>query len=211
MPALTPERRAKVRENIELAAIRCFVRRGFHGTTTREIAAEAGVSTGGLYAHYPGKEEFFPAIIERYRRVFAQPDNPLLIHFASTRFPDDIPALAEAIEAVIRKHRDFWLLWYVDVLEFGGKHFADSLLQDVPDHPGLRARFKELAGSDRLRVDAKTAFHTVYLHLFNHLIVEVLFRGTKPGVARRAEVQAIADISLHGVLALAASPPPEKS
>lgn len=201
MPTLTPERRAKARENIELAAIRCFVTKGFHGTTTREIATEAGVSTGALYAHYPGKDELFAAIIDRYRVVFAQADNPLILHFAKSRFPDDIPELAEAIEAVIRRHRDFWLLWYVDVLEFGGKHFADSFVQNVPEHPALHARFAELAETERLRVAPEAAFHTVYLHLFNHLIVEVLFRGRKPGVARRAEVQTIADISLRGILA----------
>lgn len=177
------------------------MRKGFHGTTTREIAAEAGVSTGGLYAHYSSKEELFAAIVERYRVIFGQPSNPLQAYFAATNFPDDIPKLAEAIEAVIRTHRDFWLLWYVDVLEFGGTHFAHSFLQDVPAHPALRARLQALTDSGRLRVDAQTAFRTVYLHLFNHLIVEILFRGREPGVARRGEVQAIADISLHGILA----------
>jgi AcrR family transcriptional regulator len=200
MPAITEKRRALVRENIELAAIRCFVRKGFHGTTTREIAGEAGVSTGGVYAHYPGKTELFAASVERYRLIFASPDNPLWMHFGKSEFPDDIEALAAAIEELIRTHRDFWLLWYVDVLEFGGKHFADSFLQDVPDHPSLRARFEVLRASGRLRVDPELAFGTVYLHLFNHLIVEVLFRGRPEGVAQQAQVLAIADISLRGIL-----------
>jgi len=201
MPVLSPERKKKVRENIELAAIECFVTKGFHGTTTRQIAQAAGVSTGAMYAHYPGKDDLFAAIIERYRILFGRADNPLLKHFATSRFPEDIEGLAMAIEAVIRKHRSFWLLWYVDVLEFGGKHFSESFLQDVGlDHPGLLARFAELEAQGSLRMDARLAFRTVYLHLFNHLIVEVLFRNSAPGVAKREEVLAIADISLRGIL-----------
>jgi AcrR family transcriptional regulator len=203
MPALTPERRAQVQEHLEVAAISCFVRKGFHGTTTREIAKEAGVSTGALYAHYQGKQELFSAIITRYRRVFAQDDNPLIQYFAHCHFPDDLPELASAIEQVIRQHRSFWLLWYVDVLEFGGKHFADSFLMDAGlDHPGLKARFDALRANGRLRIDPEVAFRTAYLHLFNHLIVEILFRGDADAdLARSPQVAAITDISLHGMLA----------
>lgn len=39
-----------------LAAITAFSRRGYHGTTTREIAAIAGLSPAALYTHYPTKE-----------------------------------------------------------------------------------------------------------------------------------------------------------
>lgn len=38
-----------------LAAITAFARHGYHGTTTREIAAIAGLSPAALYTHYPTK------------------------------------------------------------------------------------------------------------------------------------------------------------
>lgn len=43
-------------------AIEAFAARGYHGTTTREIAVAAGISTGALYLHYRSKEELLFAI-----------------------------------------------------------------------------------------------------------------------------------------------------
>jgi AcrR family transcriptional regulator len=202
MPIMSDEKRNQVKEHIELGAIRCFVRKGFHGTTTREIAREAGVSTGGLYGHYQGKEELFASVIERYKRLFSEPDNPLLAYFESNNFPDDIPELGKAIEGVINQHRDFWLLWYVDVLEFQGRHFAGSFLDAGPSHPALDARFTELDGGGRLRMPASLAFYVVYMHLFNHLIVQILFSGRESSELDSSLVlSTIEDIALRGILA----------
>lgn len=46
------------------AAVRLFVRQGFHATTTREIATEAGLSVAGVYHHYPSKERLLVTILE---------------------------------------------------------------------------------------------------------------------------------------------------
>jgi AcrR family transcriptional regulator len=37
------------------AAVEAFADRGFHATTTRDIAQRAGLSPAGLYVHYPSK------------------------------------------------------------------------------------------------------------------------------------------------------------
>jgi AcrR family transcriptional regulator len=42
---------------IFLAAIETFSERGFHGTSTRDIAARAGMSPAALYVHFGSKEE----------------------------------------------------------------------------------------------------------------------------------------------------------
>ncbi len=39
------------------AAVAAFAERGFHGTTTRDIAAAAGMSPAALYVHHRSKEE----------------------------------------------------------------------------------------------------------------------------------------------------------
>lgn len=45
------------RKRLEAAALESFAHTGFHGTTTRDIAAEAGMSPAALYVHYKSKEE----------------------------------------------------------------------------------------------------------------------------------------------------------
>ena len=42
---------------ILLAAAKAFAERGFHATTTRDIAAQAGLSPAGLYVYFHSKEE----------------------------------------------------------------------------------------------------------------------------------------------------------
>ncbi|MEV0466716.1 TetR/AcrR family transcriptional regulator [Nocardia tengchongensis] len=54
---LTERRFPEGQRRIFLAAIDAFAERGFHATTTRDIAARAGLSPAGLYVHFGSKEE----------------------------------------------------------------------------------------------------------------------------------------------------------
>src|SRR3954469_24703754 len=40
-----------------IAAVEAFAERGYHATTTRDIAGRAGMSPAALYIHYKTKEE----------------------------------------------------------------------------------------------------------------------------------------------------------
>ncbi|WAC28593.1 TetR/AcrR family transcriptional regulator [Ancylobacter sp. SL191] len=59
-----PARRPEPRRRVLDAAIICFTRSGFHGTSMQQICAEAGMSPGGLYRYFPSKESIILAIIE---------------------------------------------------------------------------------------------------------------------------------------------------
>ncbi|MVU82640.1 TetR family transcriptional regulator [Nocardia sp. ET3-3] len=54
---LSQRRFPEGQRRIFLAAIDAFSERGFHATTTRDIAARAGLSPAGLYVHFGSKEE----------------------------------------------------------------------------------------------------------------------------------------------------------
>jgi AcrR family transcriptional regulator len=56
--------RAARREAIIQAVQRVFAEKGFHGTTTRELAQAAGVSEALLFQHFPTKESLFAAMQE---------------------------------------------------------------------------------------------------------------------------------------------------
>src|SRR5437773_8614305 len=55
---------AERRQQILEAAVELFARRGFQGTTTRQIADRAGVNEAISFRHYPTKEELYWAVIE---------------------------------------------------------------------------------------------------------------------------------------------------
>src|SRR5690606_26593701 len=53
------------RERIINAARRLFGAKGFHPTTTAELAAEASVSMGQIYRHFDAKSDIVLAIVEK--------------------------------------------------------------------------------------------------------------------------------------------------
>jgi AcrR family transcriptional regulator len=57
--------KALTRERLLGAARTVFARRGYHGASVEEIAAEAGFSTGALYSNFEGKEALFLALLDR--------------------------------------------------------------------------------------------------------------------------------------------------
>ncbi len=65
MPKLKPEELAARRMEIIEAARACFLRSGFHQTTTDEICHEASITPGGLYHYFSSKDELIAAVIER--------------------------------------------------------------------------------------------------------------------------------------------------
>lgn len=53
------------REQLIEVAIDLFSRKGFNGTTTREIAAAAGVTEAIIFRHFETKEQLYTAIIDQ--------------------------------------------------------------------------------------------------------------------------------------------------
>ncbi|MHB1539531.1 MAG: TetR/AcrR family transcriptional regulator [Solirubrobacteraceae bacterium] len=63
--------KAQTRERLLSAARVVFARRGFHGASVEEIAAEAGFSTGALYSNFEGKEDLFLALMDHVIDAYA--------------------------------------------------------------------------------------------------------------------------------------------
>lgn len=69
MPKLKPEEIERRKQEIIEAARDCFLRNGFHQTTTDEICHEAAITPGGLYHYFGSKEEIISAVIEDTTRT----------------------------------------------------------------------------------------------------------------------------------------------
>lgn len=72
MPKVSPRYLDDRRQEILDAALACFARNGFHGTTIQDIAREAGVSHGSIYRYFPNKEEMIEAAARRDREARAR-------------------------------------------------------------------------------------------------------------------------------------------
>lgn len=63
-------RKESLLDDILNAVGRVLARRGLANTTIEAIAAEAGVSKGGVLYYFPSKKDLFLGLIDRYERDF---------------------------------------------------------------------------------------------------------------------------------------------
>jgi AcrR family transcriptional regulator len=115
-------RSERSRAQILEAALKLFSSFGYHGTSMRDIAEEAGVSTGNVYHQFPDKESLFRALLDQYFDALAQPDFPFNKALAAGAFPNDLETLARAARESVAQYRRHVSLIYVDVVEFDGSH-----------------------------------------------------------------------------------------
>lgn len=64
MPKVSDEHKAEVRQRLLDAARTCLERNGYQDVTTRELLAEAGLSTGTFYNYFPTKSALYEALAE---------------------------------------------------------------------------------------------------------------------------------------------------
>ena len=94
MPKLKPEELESRHREIVDAARRCFLRNGFHQTTTDDICREASITPGGLYHYFRSKEDVISAVIKASAHEAVERLSALSEAAANTR--SSIRALAGA-------------------------------------------------------------------------------------------------------------------
>ncbi len=92
------------REQLIQVAVDLFSRKGFKGTTTREIAAAAGVTEAIIFRHFATKEQLYTAIIDQRLNT---PDAAAWIAGlrAAMDRDDDEAVVRELINAIISAHK----------------------------------------------------------------------------------------------------------
>ncbi|MFJ2177789.1 TetR/AcrR family transcriptional regulator [Streptomyces sp. NPDC087851] len=94
---VTPEAARK----LLVAAVEAFAERGYHATTTRDIAGRAGMSPAALYIHYKTKEE----LLHRISRIGH--DSALeLLTTAADGEGTAAERLSEAVRTFVRWHAE---------------------------------------------------------------------------------------------------------
>jgi AcrR family transcriptional regulator len=98
---------------IMLAAADAFAERGFHATTTRDIASRAGLSPAGVYVHFASKEVL---LFELSRRGHARARDLLVAATDQAATPTD--ALRAIIGGFSRWHAEHYELGRIVQFEF---------------------------------------------------------------------------------------------
>ncbi len=200
MPKLREPQVERNQARIEAAALRLFIQRGFYGTSVRDIAKGAGVSLGNLYNYYRTKEQLFNRLVHRYEAKMAGLMRQELAGLSGAiDDPDNLRKLAAGVRRIVYKEPDYWHLMYMDITEFGNRHFAfvfrdlSSRLRNLLDQPIT-------LDDESPRVKPNVAFTAIYLQFFTYFLVEKLFGGKNHlGVPEEEAIEHLIEIFTHGV------------
>lgn len=190
-------------QKIEDAAVRVFTQLGYHGTSVRDIAKEAGVSLGNIYNYYASKEDIYLSVIQRYETHMEKLRRKSLGSMKDYFDAGELRRMAHVIREIVYDNPDYWRLMYIDVTEFGNRHFADtfaSLGKKLKERlgPGLDVSAK--AHRIRRGLDPALAFTAIYLQLFTYFLVEKLFGGEQHlGVSDDRAIDQLIAISTEGI------------
>lgn len=134
--ALRPRKRpsqARSRATVDAileAAARIFAARGYAGTTTNHIAAEAGVSVGSLYEYFPNKDALLVALVERHIA-----EAGALLGAVAARVLTPTTRLQEAVEDMVQAMIE---------LHAQNPRLHRVLFEEAPLPPQVRLRLDEL-------------------------------------------------------------------
>lgn len=180
MPKLTQETIEENKEHIEEAAKQLFIKHGFHGTSMRLIAGQADVSLGNLYNYYKTKEDILESIINKYELIINTKLKEIFDDIEEPLLPDNLVRFGKKVKTLVEEHYEFWLLMYIDVLEFENRH-CRKMFENLAERLNKRfyKHFDELKDSKTINkeVDPAIGFTVAYLQFFNYFLIEKLFGG----------------------------------
>lgn len=197
------ERSERSRAQILRAALKLFSTIGYHGTSMRDIAQAARVSTGNVYHQFPDKESLFRELLQQYWDAIASPDHPLNRALADGAFPADLETLARAARESVEKYRPYVALIYVDVVEFDGSHIRRFYADMASRFGAFIDANREKVPLDRLRdgVSPLAAVMTASRFFLQYYAVEILFGVPNHfGVDDDTALRQIVDILNYGML-----------
>lgn len=96
---LWPDVRPDAARRLMAAAVESFAERGYHATTTRDIATAAGMSPAALYVHFPAKSAVLFAISRHgHERTLA------MVEEIVAADPDPVAAMRELVARFVAWH-----------------------------------------------------------------------------------------------------------
>jgi len=188
---------------IEAAALELFTSHGFHSTRMREIAERAEVSSGSIYTYYPSKEALFESLVKNYRSCIGEFRKRVLSALEEPFSKNDLRLLAFAVRSMVYHDAEYQLLMFIDIIEFGNQHFADTFYR-MPE------QFRNIIGPVLNRVkrqkgwcgeDPAFVLAVIYLYFFTYFVVEHLMRRGNQhlGVSDDEAIERFIDLISHGL------------
>lgn len=201
------------REQLINVAVDLFSRKGFNGTTTREIAAAAGVTEAIIFRHFETKEHLYTAIIDQ--RLNSPDAAEWIAGLQSAMDRDDDPAVfRQLIEVIIFTHKTdpkFQRLMLYAALE--GNHIALLYMREVTTAivDSFRRYLARRQKQGYLRVTSPDATLIAIVGMAKQYALDKYLHGLKEGcLSDEQAAETFTQIAMNG-LCLKRSTQPSKT
>ena len=159
-------------------AIGLFSRQGFSGTTTKEIAAEAGISEAMVFKHFANKHLLYRAILDEKAcgKVFKQSEG--INKFAEER--NDFGFFYTLALKMLCEHKSatsFLRLMIHSALEEHelAKTFVESFLKRIYDYVGTYVKLRQREGAFKETFEPMVVVRSFFDMVVNHSLNNILW------------------------------------
>ncbi len=183
---------------IEDAAIELFLKQGYHATSMRQIADQAGLALGGIYNHFKSKDEIFQGIVidkHPYRQIL-----PAILEAQGDTPEEFIRNAAHITMRELGPQPVFIKLMFIEMVEFNGKHGALMLKEIAPKV--LPVFEKVIKARKGLRVtNPAMLMRSFFGMIISFYVTEMVIANSVIGkLMPKNPMDAYVDIFLHGIL-----------
>ena len=199
MPKKDPIKKGEAtRLAIEDAALTLFMKQGYHATSMRQIAGQAGLALGGIYNHFSSKDDIFEAII-----IDKHPYKKVLPAIFEAQGDSAEEFFTNAMRIVVNELGEdplFMNLMFIEFVEFKGRHASAMLREIAPKVLPVMEKVIKTRKSIRISNPAmlvRSFFGIIISYYISEMIVN---KSILSGLMPKDTVGAFADIYLHGVL-----------
>lgn len=187
----------QTRQQILEVSVRLFNEQGYHGTSMRQIAEQAGIALGGIYNHFASKEAIFENAILAYH-----PINHILPVLEQTRgdtVEEMVRKAADQVYDTLSLRQDFLNLMFIELVEFRARHFPRIFSEMFPRGLAFANRLKNKRGNLR-QIPIATMLAAFLGLMFSYFLFRQFSSpGGELGDPKKTLGQ-IMDIFLYGIL-----------
>jgi len=183
---------------IEDAAISLFLEHGYHATSMRQIADQAGLALGGIYNHFSSKDEIFQGIIidkHPYKKIL-----PAILSAEGETVDEFFKNAATIVITELSKQPEFINLMFIELVEFKGKH-GSMMLREIA--PKVLPVFEKIVKSRKnLRVtNPAVLMRSFFGMIISYFVTEMIVSDSVISkLMPKNTADLYTDIFLHGIL-----------
>jgi AcrR family transcriptional regulator len=188
----------QTRSEIVHAAHDLFVQQGYHGTSMRQIASQAGIAVGGLYNHFPSKQEVFKAVFLEYHPY--QEVIPALLAASNSSIEQFAHDAIHRMISALNDRPEFLNLMFIEIVEFNSLHVGELFVNLMPMITAIVQNVINVNQSELRPIPPLILMRFYFGLFFSYFITEMLFSKQAPSEFNAGAEGYFIDIFLNGVL-----------